>query len=378
MNIDQLQSKTIDYLRFPLAFFVVIIHAAGSPDINIQSIDFMALSGQDVYSIVSILVHRVMTAIGVPTFFVISGFLFFYRVENWNREVYARKLKSRVKTLIIPYLVWNAIVLFISAGRGLYIYFSTGEVTHILDQLTTFTGWLKPFWNQSHFGPVEGVFGNEFYLTYPYNGPFWFIRDLIMMCLISPLIYLIVRYTKAFGLLVLAGCLFTNFWFDIPGFSIDAFFYFTVGAYFSINKKNIVEQARKVKVPAAILALIGVFLSSYGTPESWGFTIPMRYCLLSYIIGGGITAINLTAWLLSKNKIHVNELLSKSSFMVFAAHGLTISALAPLFNYIRSDSVFSQIIQFFLFPMVVTAACVLAYYILIRYFPRLSLLLTGR
>lgn len=45
----------------------------------------------------------------VPLFF-ISGYLFFFRTA-FSVDVYKKKLKSRIKTLLIPYLFWNFVVL---------------------------------------------------------------------------------------------------------------------------------------------------------------------------------------------------------------------------------------------------------------------------
>lgn len=43
-------------------------------------------------------------------YFFISGYLFFFRT-TFSVDVYKKKLKSRIKTLLIPYLFWNFVVL---------------------------------------------------------------------------------------------------------------------------------------------------------------------------------------------------------------------------------------------------------------------------
>lgn len=376
MNSDALQSKTIDYLRFPLAVLVVFIHTSQT-NVSLPSIDFANLSGTDVHDILTIVFSRTIATIAVPLFFVMSGYLFFFNVKEWGKHEYFRKLKSRIRTLFIPYLVWNAIVLALSIGRALYVYHSSGEVNYILEQLSTVSGWLKPFWSQSQYGPVTNVLGQEFYISFPYNGPFWFIRDLIGMCLISPLIYLVARYGKVWALALLGLALYTFVWIHIPGFGIEAFTYFTLGAYFSIHKKNLVAQARKVRIPFGIISVIAFALTIYGLPEVGRFSLS-RAANLLFIVTGGVSMINLTAGLLDRNRIKVSTLLSKSSFMIFAAHGMLLTAMKPLFDYMfRSDGIISNILCYFLLPLSTCVVCVVAYYILTRYFPRLATILVG-
>jgi hypothetical protein len=46
-----LQSETIAWLRFPLVICVVFIHSFGLPDtVNMQEINYFALSGMDIYN----------------------------------------------------------------------------------------------------------------------------------------------------------------------------------------------------------------------------------------------------------------------------------------------------------------------------------------
>ena len=43
---------------------------------------------------------------GVPAFFFISGYLFFL-----SKKSYGKKLKDRIHTLLIPYILWNLLLL---------------------------------------------------------------------------------------------------------------------------------------------------------------------------------------------------------------------------------------------------------------------------
>ena len=76
INFSELLSSTIDLLRFPLAIMVIFTHM--NPHvINLIDADFSLFSGHGIYNIVGIVGSHVLTHIAVPTFFLISGFLFF-------------------------------------------------------------------------------------------------------------------------------------------------------------------------------------------------------------------------------------------------------------------------------------------------------------
>ena len=104
----KLQSASIDLLRFPLAIMVIFIHM--NPDvINLVDADFSLISGHGIYNVTGILLSHVLTHIAVPTFYLISGYLFFINFQKWSWEGYKKKLNSRIKTLLVPYLLWNAV-----------------------------------------------------------------------------------------------------------------------------------------------------------------------------------------------------------------------------------------------------------------------------
>lgn len=47
--------------------------------------------------------------LAVPTFFLISGYLFFYNIKG----TFAQKIKRRVKNNLFPYIAWNSIWLIV-------------------------------------------------------------------------------------------------------------------------------------------------------------------------------------------------------------------------------------------------------------------------
>lgn len=99
--MNEVISKTFALLRFPLMVGVVMIHCDISDQLNPESQTQWA---KDVMYFFSNVIGR----FSVPMFFLISGYLFF-RSGVLDKRVYISKLRSRLHTLLLPYLLWNLI-----------------------------------------------------------------------------------------------------------------------------------------------------------------------------------------------------------------------------------------------------------------------------
>lgn len=85
LDAQSLQSVTIDYLRFPMALAVVFIHSKGEPTIALP--DYAHFAGTDFFNLLRIVMSNVLTSVAVPTFFLISGFLYFLNVPVLTQSV---------------------------------------------------------------------------------------------------------------------------------------------------------------------------------------------------------------------------------------------------------------------------------------------------
>ena len=76
-------------LRFPLSILVVFVHSYG-PDIDIAQLHANGFTGAAFYDYVRIFFSVVIARSAVPIFFIISGYLLFYKVEEYSRPIYLR------------------------------------------------------------------------------------------------------------------------------------------------------------------------------------------------------------------------------------------------------------------------------------------------
>ncbi len=355
---DTVLSKTITFLRFPLIVAVVFIHTCLENVVIGETL--MVQEGQfPSYNILHHIVTDELARIAVPLFFFLSGFLFFFR-SDFSFKTYGQKLKKRVRTLLVPYLFWNAIVFFaflftqpflssVTSGRNLPV-----ADYHWQD-------WLNLFWNHK-----EGM---------PVCFQFWFIRDLMVVMLFSPLLYFIVKYGKTLSIILL-GILWTfNLGFDLPGFSISAFFFFSSGAWFSINKHDFTADFRPFRWSATLLYLALAFL------DVWLMTNKMTDYPYIHNIGilAGIAAV--VFWVsygIERNRLRSNEILTQSSFFVYAYHGMpALLAVKCWVKFLSPMNEWTMAAGFFLLPLVLIGIGVGIYTFLRKHLPAFTAVITG-
>ena len=172
-------SAVITALRFPLIIMVVAIHLIS---------DKLTLpqwgAPNWLYIYVSEFLSHSLPRIAVPMFFFISGYYAFYKKDWSQRSIWTVELKKRVKTLLIPYLLWNSIYLVILLAKtqvGLRLGFGASDPFYI----TSFTQLLSYYWWDV--------------IVYP----LWYIRDLMVLCALGPILYQILSWTRGYILLPL-------------------------------------------------------------------------------------------------------------------------------------------------------------------------------
>lgn len=350
LSSASLQSNVISFLRFPMIVGVVMIHS-NLDDIVIDGKSFFNVAQFPIFENISFLISHILARIAVPLFFFISGFLFFK--GDFTFDSYKDKLKRRAKTILLPYVLWNLFVLVLYLGMELYIPSLRSGRNSFLSY--TPLQWLNLFWDGSG--------------GFPICFQFWFLRDLMVVMVLSPIIFLGIRYLKCYFVLLLGIFWITNIWFDISGFSISAFFFFSAGAFFNITKINFVDFLKPLTNYSMILYIIICGINIYFRNE---------FMLSTGIIIGMVCAVTLTARKLEDGKWHVNNFLSESSFFIYAYHGTLIALLIKLAVKITlPDSEFELIAIYFLAPSFTILIGLGIYYLLKRYVPKFTSIITG-
>jgi hypothetical protein len=376
-----LQSDVINFLRFPLVIFVVFIHYTPDEPVNMQNINYAMLSGMDVYNIIHVCWSHVIAHICNPLFFMFSGYLFFLNVTEWNWTIYLKKIKKRIRTLFIPYILWNIIRVAISvlvsiAGKIIKRDGDWGRIDTYFNMILN-RGIGNIFWNYHTGVNSNNLLGIELPTGTPFSVPTWFLRDLIVISVFAPVVFFVCKYLKIYGLIVLGlvYCLLS------PVRELIALFFFCFGAYFSIHSKNMAAEFRRFKVLGGIggkciilLACITMILCTYfdGTRiKFWFFPI--------YNITSVISAVIIVSYLFEHAKIKVIPLLAKSTFIVYVAHGGAIMITAGMiFDFIlKSPQWYILLLRYITVPLLTVAVCVCVFCVLNRFTPKLLGILTG-
>ena len=346
-------SKVIEWLRFPLACLIVLLHA------QILEPTFRPNTAASGFAYaVRVLFSEGICRVAVPSFFLISGYLFFKNLEQWDKNIWWGKMKRRFHTLFIPYILWNLLGI---AYLCVSPYF--GTVTETPGSLVSFfqeRGWLRLFWD----GNIDGM---------PANGPLWFIRDLIIINLFSPVIYVFVKYTKQIGLAVLGILFILNFWFPMKGFSVIGFLFYSVGAYFAIFSKGLADFFRKVKWlsyagAAVLLTFLVITFGRYASGE---------YFVRCFQLFGVVATFNLALDLMQKGYGRCARW-ADSSFFIYASHIVLISAVSFLLSkLVPSTNQVLLAVKYLLTAALTVAICEGFYLLLKRICPGFLSLICG-
>lgn len=338
--------NTIAWLRFPLIFLIIMLHCysvvriPGDHNTYFKSIyPFSLWLGET----------------GVPGFFFISGFLFYF-----SKKSYRQKLETRFHTLLIPYLLWNAALLI--------IYLTAYAVGHPQDingkNLTDFGfyDYIRLFWDRGSYDDGNFV---------PLLCPLWYIRNLLIMSVLSPVIYYIIWYTREVFLIAITVWWLTTFH---NAFIPQTFLFFCLGAYFSIFNINPLqffsERKRMFLTLFSLFAFGDIFLHvTADSPVNLQihrlaiiFNIPILFLLADYSVLHGFSS----------------KLLTNATFIVFCVHyPIVVSLRKYCVAKFTEAPDYIHILLFFVCIAISTFVSLLFFLLLNNFFPKIKNIISG-
>ncbi len=348
MNSSSFQrlSQSIEALRFPLILFIIFLHCYTSTSYVVR--------GHDLYFRIIYPLSLWIGETGVPAYFFISGLLLFY-----SRKTYGQKLKSRIKTLLIPYLFFNSLIL--CAYLGLMI---LGKPADILGKDLadySYLDYLRAFWDRGDWNQGNGA---------PLLCPFWYIRNLMVLAVLSPILYYIIRYTKLLLPLIVG-----IFWINAhhSAYLLQSLTMFSLGAYFPICDKSPIELFEKHK---AFFICAFFFLA---TMDYLHLFVAVPFALSFHrlsLVANTLFMIGFLGGYLYRHKIY-SSFLSKSAFFVFCIHYPMTTVLRPLFQKLSSSSDIILTMLYLASVICIALICILVYKVLNNIIPKFVNFVTG-
>lgn len=360
MDFKQI-SLSISALRFPLIAAIVLIHT-DMHNIIIGGVNYCPPGKYENFEIIHHLLTNEFARTAVPLFFLISGILFF-RTPDFNCSIYLSKLKSRIRSLFIPYIFWNLAVFGVQAiSQWLFPSMLSGRNKLI----TNFSSldFLTMFWNHNH----EGV---------PICYQFWFIRDLIIVVILSPIIYWIIKKTPIIVAVIGVFWLF-GIWPNVTGFECVSIFFFSLGGWLGIYKDKLYKlfglNIRQIIIGIIIYAIVIAF-STYCWKN--GNTIPYNLLHKIGILIGIIASFNYVRYLTEQIKFVPNRFLINSSFFIYGYHGITIALIMKTYAKLVPLNEGTIISGYFLCCIITIVFGLFLYSLLMKLFPKFGNLITG-
>ena len=349
-------SRRIELLRFPLIVGVVFIHS-----FSVYMVMAGIPHGVKEPGWVSFLVRNLLSEgicrIPVPMLFATSGYLFFWGMDfrtQGLQAIFLKKWKSRLRTLVLPFLLWNAFVL-------------------VLILCVQHTRWAFLF----DVPPIVGFRPSQFanamigFSGMPIAYQLWFLRNLILYAAMAPLLYWTLKLAGRAFLLTMAVLLLTYWWpFRIP--DAPGLLYFCLGAWLALTRFDLLRMDRWLKwlLPVYLVVLV---VDMYFKPTHWSGHIHNFGLLfglpVAFILTGRLTQTRVGAWLYA---------LAPASFFLYAAHDpLLMLTRKILYWTLQPTSDGLTLALYFGVPTLVISICTALYFALRRACPGFISQVTG-
>ena len=234
----------IDFLRFLLIVGLVFIPYGFYPDSEISPFRGYVDSTTPVATFVNTFVLFFFLS-AVPLLSTISGYLFFKPGDTLTPAFYLGRYRSRVRSVLLPMISWNAFGLAVFGSIFLLAPDSPflSLVSYDFDSLTV-------------TNVVNALLGIT---RHPINFQFWFLRDLFLTVLLSPVLGLLVRHAPRLGLLGL-GAVWLSGIDTVIFFRADVVFFFYLGALWRMSGWTLefISERSAFCLMAAYVALVAL------------------------------------------------------------------------------------------------------------------------
>jgi succinoglycan biosynthesis protein ExoH len=246
-NVPQAHlSTTIQLARIALIVGLVFLHYGMYPNVRWSPFLGASVDEHEVATFVnSYLLFFFFSA--VPLLSAISGWLFFAFAGEDGADALqsmGARIRKRIGTLYVPLLLWNLLYVIVLATL-----FALEPAHPVLSALNI------DFQTASWWRWLNAVFAID---HYPVAFQFWFVRDLFVTVLVSPLLWLLLRHLPYVGAAMLFIGWLLDFKFGIF-FRPDVLFFFYLGALVRIKKLRVGLTSKDTLIILAIyLVAVGI------------------------------------------------------------------------------------------------------------------------
>lgn len=327
------------------------------------------MGGGKIYDLIGqITNHGIMTA-AVPLFFFMSGYLYFIATGTegeFGLVTWKSKTWNRVKSLVVPYVIWNLLIVAMFAVMQSLTRGSETMAREGYKMVADYglVDYLKALWAIDSTGM-------------PMDGPLWFVRNLIIISIVFTWpIYWWVRHTKIYGLLLLLALHLSGVY-NLPGGMVSSvlgcLFCFAWGGYCALTGRMLLTSVSHrtlhlFGVAIVVTLLIHIVSDCYYDSNIWG--VNNLYIFTTILLVFGWLAPYARA-----GKLRVWSILPASSFFIYAMHK-PVQVIIRRFSFAWFDPNTEVVLtaMCLLVPLMVILICLGTFYIVRRYMPCLKAL----
>ncbi|MGM9695095.1 MAG: acyltransferase family protein [Alloprevotella sp.] len=358
-RVSMVPTSYITALRFPLALLVVLIHT--------QNKVWQAAEAQDSlwFSVPVQFLSRSLPAVAVPLFFAISGFLFFYQKQTFTLADQREKLRKRSMTLLLPYVVWNLLAFLMTPLKTL---FQGGDWKALLlnfSPLDVFCGSLSTETSVNLWGMTVWA------SSHPQLEPLWFVRDLMVIVLFAPLLHFLLRRVPVLFLIGLSAVGLFQLWVKPFGMTMAGWFYFSLGAVFSIHGLCPIETTRRLLRPALLVAALTLIWNTLPQNTVWKLPdlLPEGLSYHLYKLSAMVVLLHAARAYTRRRAPH--PWLSKSSFFIYASHSIVLFPVTTLlWQLTLGEPPLVALAAYVVSTVIAVSICLVGYRVLQRWLPR--------
>lgn len=311
-------SNRIVLMQFICTLSIVLYHIGWKEEFSKNMVNYTIF-----------MVLKEIGVMAVPAFSVMSGFLFFYKVDSW-KTVFA-KMYRRIFSLVIPYIIWQ-LGGILYRSRSLFRSFDWKEI-------------------------IKKVYIGE---DMPH---LWYLRMLIMFMVLAPIVYFAFK-KKLWGAVLLGGLIMAICFFQERVLSSQyCKFLYIVGAYLGLHVNiDMKFENRRIPMWSAVTIFIFLLIMSYlNIMNIISFICHTGMGIMVFYILGSLKNIRIYGWM-------------KNTFWIYAIHyWLDVIVSYCLLQYLPKAVLLNQ----WLTLILVTAIGITSSIILKKWTPRIYYILVG-
>jgi surface polysaccharide O-acyltransferase-like enzyme len=363
MKMTKYLSDKIKILSAAAIMLVLYIHS----DFHADEIVGMTLNSQ-----IQTFISRMLGRCAVPLFYVISGYLFFLNIScsNGLRSVIV-KMKKRVHTLLVPYLI---------AALFFPIFFL------VLDYIPGVDRFMNGNLSSLFAKPWYKIAYEVFFMTdngLPVASPLWFLRDLLLIVAVAPLIYYLYKYLYWWWLPVI----FTINYLTKSDFFIYGLLWFGIGGAFSFLKKSFtyhrcgIFRHIFINIKFMRMFLIIIFGGLCVLQLFWAELLIWKYFRIPIIMLGIVAIWSMYDIAFSytggEKFTSMMKLFCGFTFFIYLFHEPTLNVVRKLLVFVIGKTSAGYLISYLISPCIFMVAAIIVGMMLKKYLPKFYGVLVG-